>query len=164
MIINRTSWHYRLLSALDFNIPRSLCPYFWKTMFALAFSLIVIIVCCVIFGAMTYGLGYAVFYNVPLVELSLIDHLICVGVSLLIDIGITSIVLLFFYIFVRDFRETIHEKVYESRFLKNIRKHDDYYDYQVANKKGDFKVKKKNLLVEFLKAKKEKVCPTLEFK
>lgn len=36
MIINRNSWHYKLMDdALDLNVPRSLCPYVRKLVFTL---------------------------------------------------------------------------------------------------------------------------------
>lgn len=170
MIINKTSWHYRLLSMWDCKIPRSLCPYFWKTLFMSIWTVFVACFVIVIFIAIVYGLGFAILYSNHvdvdmrnLFNLSLIDHLKCVGMSLAVDVGITFCVLMFFFVFVRDFRELVNERVYDSKLMANVRKHEDYYEYTLSKNKQK-RIKKSNLLIEFLKAKKEKVCPTLEFK
>lgn len=56
MKINTSSWHYRLLRELSYNVPRSLCPYFWKVVFTLFIILLFafgVLVC-------SHGIGHTV--------------------------------------------------------------------------------------------------------
>ena len=41
MKFSKSSWHYRLIGLFDLNHPNNLCAYFWKTVLAMIFSIVV---------------------------------------------------------------------------------------------------------------------------
>lgn len=165
MIISRDSWHYKLLNKFDFRIPSSLCPYFWKVVLCVGLSIILGVVLIAFAFAIIHGIGYATFFKgVSFFDLTLWQHIQCVLYSLLIDLCIVITVCSGFYILSKSVRSETHEFVYESKLFAKIRKYEDYNEYLKANKKGYYKERKPGILLSYLKAKKEKVCPTLEFK
>lgn len=165
MIISRDSWHYKLLNKFDFRVPGSLCPYFWKVVLCVGLSIVFGVIALVMLWGATHGLGYATAFKGALIfDLTLWQHIQCVLYSLMFDLCIALIIFIVFYIFFKDVRSDTHEFVYESKLFAKIRKHEDYNEYLKANKKGYYKDRKPGILMSYVKAKKEKVCPTLKFK
>lgn len=165
MIISRDSWHYKLLNKFDFRIPSSLCPYFWKVVLCVGLSIILGAISLGLVWALFYGIGHEIFFKgVSSFDLTLWQHVQCVLYSVLFDLWISVVIYSGFYIFSKGVRSETHEFVYESKLFAKIRKYEDYNEYLKANKKGYYKERKPGILLSYLKAKKEKVCPTLEFK
>ena len=54
MKVNKSSWHYRAHRYIDWNIPTSLCGYFWKTV-AIPFALLGIGLMYVLIGPVISG-------------------------------------------------------------------------------------------------------------
>lgn len=145
MKVNKNSWHYRLLTGEIFgieginswNVSSSLCLYFWQVVFALLWK------------------GVALFFLIPFVinallimPMTFILGWITTGVMLQGDTGLTKLVIeliviigcvitwagLSLYTFLKD--KTDLAGVVE---------------------------KEPNLFVEYIKAKKNKLCPIIEF-
>lgn len=174
MIINRNSWHYRLLKFWDVNHPNSLCPYFWKTVWCIIISsLIGIVLSLIAFGAL-YGLGFMYYFGnhssgfIDIVlSVGFIGQLKIVGMSILISIIFVSVICLLIYALISDFRKLIHGLIYENVIPAEKRSFDDYdqYYYEKTRQKRALKAASEpSLLRTFIKARKEKLCPMLEFK
>lgn len=119
MIINKSSWHYRLLTSMDCNIPKSLCPYFWKTIFVSfmvcalsSIAAFVVSVCVYGWSLLVYAPNESIFQY--LLNCSLYEHLRNVAVSIGITIGGAFTVVLCLYLLVSDVRELIHGSIYEK--------------------------------------------------
>ena len=118
MEVSRDSWHYRYLTFLHWTHPRTLCPYFWKVVWAL-----------VIAGA------------VPVLLLSLAGTLLWYHIWAPFYILGAFVVVVLFWLGI----------AWLAMYLEDVR------PWQKITKSD-------NLTVEFLRAKKNKLCPTLTFK
>lgn len=145
MKVNKNSWHYRLLTGEIFgieglnswNVSNSLCVYFWQVVFVLLWK------------------GVALFFLIPFVingfliqPVIFIFGWITTGIIVKGDIGLTilimeSVVITCFVIVCAGL--SLHT------FLKN--KTDLSEDVE----------KEPNIFVEYVKAKKNKLCPMIEF-
>lgn len=174
MIINRNSWHYRLLKFWDVDHPSSLCPYFWKTVWCIIIStLIVGALSFITFGAL-YGLGFMYYFGnhssgfIDIVlSVGFIGQLKIVGMSILITVIFITAICLLLYALISDFRKLIHGLIYENVVPAKNRSFDDYdqYYYEKTRQKRALKAASEpSLLRTFIKARKEKLCPMLEFK
>ena len=145
MKVNKNSWHYRLLTGDIFgiqgvnswNVSSSLCLYFWQVVFMLLWK------------------GVALFFLTPFVINSLLIlplvstlGLITTGVIVQGDTGLTVLVmeLIVIIVFV-----IVLAGLCLYTFLK------DKTDL------ADVVEKDPNLFVEYIKAKKNKLCPIIEF-
>lgn len=145
MKVNKNSWHYRLLTGDIFgiqgvnswNVSSSLCLYFWQVVFMLLWK------------------GVALFFLTPFVINSLLIlplvstlGLITTGVIVQGDTGLTVLVmeLIVIIVFV-----IVLAGLSLYTFLK------DKTDL------ADVVEKDPNLFVEYIKAKKNKLCPIIEF-
>ena len=145
MKVNKNSWHYRLLTGDIFgiqgvnswNVSSSLCLYFWQVVFKLLWK------------------GVALFFLTPFVINSLLIlplvstlGLITTGVIVQGDTGLTVLVmeLIVIIVFV-----IVLAGLSLYTFLK------DKTDL------ADVVEKDPNLFVEYIKAKKNKLCPIIEF-
>ena len=145
MKVNNNSWHYRLLTGDIFviqgvnswNVSSSLCLYFWQVVFMLLWK------------------GVALFFLTPFVINSLLIlplvstlGLITTGVIVQGDTGLTVLVmeLIVIIVFV-----IVLAGLSLYTFLK------DKTDL------ADVVEKDPNLFVEYIKAKKNKLCPIIEF-
>lgn len=153
--IKKSSWHYRMVDAVwaDFfnkNISNSLCGYFWQVVFA---PIVTIVMAAVILAVIAI-LGSGVFYVVGAVIGNLLAHFGLLPSSFLLEkgvfkwehvyasIGIDILIAAFFY----------------SRY-----KYRQYKERKRAERSLSDEPEKVNLVVEFVKAKKRKVCPVLNF-
>lgn len=116
MIINKTSWHYRLNRDLNGSYyPTNLCSYFWVTIGSLLKCLVGIIACCFFIGCIIW-----VAVKFPIIVGFVISSIL---------IPTTAI-----YYFQKIF-PTEKTEVHAPSFV-----------------------------VEYFKAKKNKYCPTIEYK
>lgn len=150
MIISKNSWHYKLLTDkmfgffnpvfYDMDISRSLCIYFWQVILVIALRiLLAIIVISPLHVLLAFGLdGHVVTGSGILDIFFFINFLTGLIVSGLLGLSI-----------VLGSLKLIYWKIEE---------------YLPEKKKQEKKPKQPNILVEYIKAKKEKVCPMIEFK
>lgn len=170
MIINTNSWHYRLIKKFDIRHPTSLCPYFWKTVWCCVMSTFIIAFCTAaitfvgyLYGATTLaqlsGLSTSAYiasldwYMHPLVVLA---SLTCTALTLLF-VGFVC------YLIIPDLRQDVNEAIYDKFLPKKLKSYEDYSvrcHILSRNKRN----KAPNMIKAFFKARKEKICPTLEFK
>lgn len=178
MEISKSSWHYRLLSFFGMDIPTSLCPYFWKTVFVCIISLFACVVVSAVAWAVLYLGGLIwLFPNLPngmdpvsfTFTLTASQHFDVIWRSFVVDICFIFTVMCVLYILAKDFRKFVHGSVYNSKLMKDRRKHEDYDDY-IWDKKDrkrsrkNYKEEHPGLVKSFYKAHKDKVCPFLTFK
>ena len=145
MKVNKNSWHYRLLTGDIFgiqgvnswNVSSSLCLYFWQVVFMLLWK------------------GVALFFLTPFVINSLLIlplvstlGLITTGVIVQGNTGLTVLVMELIVIIVVVI---VLAGLSLYTFLK------DKTDL------ADVVEKDPNLFVEYIKAKKNKLCPIIEF-
>lgn len=131
MKINTKSWHYRLLEGMGVNIPRSLCPYFWKVVF----MMFVIGIVISIFGLLFYTVG----------------NKACMVLGLLIGINVVLAAII----------KTILGLLIMATIIAIIVGALIGWDYGKAHIKMPYK--EDSMVVNYIKAKKSKICPTLEF-
>ena len=173
MVINKSSFHYRLYEFYDASVPKTLCPYFWKFIALSIFSIMVTAFVSVVAFFIFYFLGFMIEYpnsgeNILEImkSLGLYGNLKIAGLSTLYStIGISAICV-FIYTISRSIRKEVHELIYEK--IPRDRRNFDFYDqyrYDKRKRKGDMeKVTKPSIFMSYLKARKEKMCPILEFK
>lgn len=149
MIINANSWHCRFHDLFWNNRPKSLCPYFWRIVLTI-FLFIVggIGALCVCLGAgitvvdiagyMDYLNSYSIYTSAPIA----------------IIIGAVSIAILSSIIV---FANKISKRISQWKYERDYKK----YLHGLEELKEP---KQPGLLKSFIKAHKEKFCPTLEFK
>ena len=139
MKIKQSSWHYRAIEYFNIEHSNSLCCYFWQTLFAILF-LPVCIGTFFIAVAMVLLLASIGLVTLPLEVL---------GVISLVDssLRITSIFGLFaygaalFYVFEKG----------KKAFFRYLRDADEEAPIN------------ESLFVAYIKAKKRKVCPIIEY-
>lgn len=178
MIISKNSWHYRLLSFFDMKIPTSLCPYFWKSVFAHGVVAVVLtmVSACLFFLFFLTGM-IQLYPNIPdglnpftlLAVLSWTEIGQIILYSLKNDLYIIMSVISILYVLFAGTRRFFHGLIYDSALFAKIRKHDDYDDYRRFKDKKrreskDYKEAHPSVIKEYLKARKSKICPMLEFK
>lgn len=151
MKVKTKSWHYRMNlwrhPKWKVESKKTLCSYFWFTVWNLVF---------ISFFAVTI---IAVFYMVGLnANLEFIKHgynafsIPYIGHIIVFIIGIVFVAIIVALAF------SIIGAIYFASFLKN--KYSNYRDSQKANNQQ----KQPGLVSSYIKAKKEKFCPIIEFK
>ncbi|MGH1372957.1 MAG: hypothetical protein ACRBBW_13035 [Cellvibrionaceae bacterium] len=153
MKINTNSWHYRAINHLDWWHPKSLCPYFWKALFA---TLILLLFGCVggFFAGCYVGFA-AVFVTSIAIDGPSVFSFGQAGIeSVVVPIGAAlwagTLWICGFAAWV-PFRDS--EYMNSNKVSKWLRK----------RKKEEATPKQKSLFVAFLKASHDKVCPRLDF-
>ena len=145
---NKKSWHYKFnkWATKQTSGPwinaiycESICPYFWSTLWNITWVLIL----ALIFYSISSIAG-ATFLNMTEVSSVDLSWLWLVGVG-----GIACVVALFLLVAVSVYFILEGKKKVVSK---------------VFSKKEDGKTKEPNVFIEWLKAKKDKVCPMIEFK
>lgn len=130
MKINTKSWHYRFLKSLDTSIPKSLCPYFWKVVFAITWITGLILLLIAFFtsiGARIFeGIGFAVDNIVLYWSLAAV-----VGTATVTSAIVLVVAVIFGFVWAKE------------------------------NFKPPYK--EEPLIITFVKNKKSKICPRLEF-
>jgi hypothetical protein len=178
MIISKNAWHYRLMSFFDMKIPTSLCPYFWKTVACFGMIAMFTVIALAIIWALFFLGGLMILYpNLPngldpvsfTFTLSLSEVGPVILKSLFCDLCLFGGIFVALYVVFSGFRRFIHGIIYDSRLFSKIRKHEDYDDYRWKKKSAqreskNHKRENPGLIRSYMKARKSKFCPTLEFK
>ncbi|QQG32184.1 hypothetical protein CkP1_0107 [Citrobacter phage CkP1] len=149
MNINENAWHVKVYDFFysRFDRPKSLCPYFWKTFGAVLFSVAII----VWFAFMFTFLGYTLIIDSGISTFGIFTYPISflIGatiIAVIMGVGFGAVYLFF------KLKDKIKDALYKRRWNKiNAKCSPDYVEPEP------------NLLVEFIKAKKEKICPTIKF-
>lgn len=157
MNINKNSWHFKLnmwfKSGNIWKIPTSLCPYFWTTVMHIFLIVIAVLFVC--------SLGFM--FGAPLL----------MNTGLVVFLGITSVFWQYVVATVLGIVSTAafiaflafvaFSIIYGGHHLQLM-----YSDYKT--RKGDEReaaglprYKEPNILIAFIKARKEKLCPHLNF-
>lgn len=130
MKINTKSWHYRFLKSLDTSIPNSLCPYFWKVVFTIAWitgSILLLTAFFTSIGARIFeGIGFALDNMVLYWSLAAV-----VGTVTATSAIVLVVAVIFGFVWAKE------------------------------NFKPPYK--EEPLIITFVKNKKSKICPHLEF-
>lgn len=155
MIINENSWHYKIYAAFNstWNRPKTLCAYFWKTFIpVLAVSIVGF---ATLAGAAIIGheilIKFFIFSSLwTLVPASIGIGILTMSVMVLIAVGAVI------------GPSWLLDKYNDRKYYKEI---ELIAQNQERIKNGLEPIeRKKSLIGEYLKARKEKVCPTLEYK
>lgn len=131
MIIKKTSWHYKLLTWLDFTPNRSLCPYVRQILAALAI---------VVFLAVGAVAMFWVFVWSPLHVLAALAGVVSITPNQL------AVGLIAWAIY------TLAGVIIGGKYMR--------VKYRERNPVVE---KEPNIVVAYIKAKKDKICPTLNF-
>lgn len=138
--INRNSWHYNLQYKFFNSGPgETLCSYFWKTIFA------------------TISIGFLFFTLTPLILLIASIAVFTIAIPFFVqefDSNIISIMVIGTFIWIITITETFKELNRKYKWTSNL------FNKQKTKKK---KHQQSSMIVEYLKAKKDKVCPLIEF-
>ncbi|AEO97060.1 hypothetical protein CPTAKMNP4_098 [Salmonella phage vB_SenM-AKM_NP4] len=149
MQINKGSWHYKLVTMNGSEIaPYSLCPYFWKGVWHAFLLLFAIFVVC--FASWGIGADLAIWLFAQCgVILSSVEAFIP---GLIIGWLILAVV---FGILI-----CIGNGIYSFREHRKERK--EYKKWEAA-RNGAYAEQQPNIIFAFIKARKEKFCPHIEF-
>jgi hypothetical protein len=150
MQINKDSWHYNLVTMNGAErAPHSLCPYFWKGVWH-AF-LLLFAVCAVVFVGWACGIDLATWL---FAQCGVILSSAVAFVPGMI-IGWILLAAIFGTIF------CIGYGIYRVVQSRKEKKEDEKWE---AIRNGTYVEPQPNIIIAFIKARKEKFCPTLEFK
>lgn len=155
MIINENSWHFKIYAAFNstWNRPKTLCAYFWKTLIpVLSVSIIgfAILAAVVIIGQEILTRFFVFSSLWTLVPASIGVGILMVAVMALISAGLII------------GPSWLLDKYNDRKYYKEI---ELIAQNQERIKNGLEPIeRKKSLIGEYLKARKEKICPTLEYK
>lgn len=155
MIINENSWHFKIYAMFNstWNRPKTLCAYFWKTLIpVLAVSIIgfAILAAAVIIGQEILTKFFVFSSLWTLVPASIGVGILMIAVMALISVGAVI------------GPSWLLDKYNDRKYYKEI---EFIAQNQERIKNGLEPIeRKKSLIGEYLKARKEKVCPTLEYK
>lgn len=155
MIINENSWHFKLYAVFNstWNRPKTLCAYFWKTLIpVLAVSII----------------GFAILAAVTIIGQEILTKFFVFSslwslVPASIGVGILMVAVMAFIATGLVIGPSwLLDKYNDRKYYKEI---EFIAQNQERIKNGLEPIeRKKSLIGEYLKARKEKVCPTLEYK
>lgn len=155
MIINENSWHYKIYAAFNstWNRPKTLCAYFWKTFIpVLAVSIIgfTILAAATIIGQEILTKFFVFSSLWTLVPASIGVGILTISVMVLI--AVVAVI----------GPSWLLDKYNDRKYYKEV---ELIAQNQERIKNGLEPIeRKKSLIGEYLKARKEKVCPTLEYK
>jgi hypothetical protein len=148
MEISKKSWHYKL-GNIFFDADAygmSLCKYFWLVIGACAIIAIICFASCLLFLLlmMPVWINFNFIYNIfiPNFQFHFAVSIICFSVWVIVLLSIKWII------------QTDYPEHKLNRVILKIPK----------IKTSNIKIKKPNIFIEYLKAKKRKICPILEFK
>ncbi len=140
MKISKDSWHYRLFCRANVMPSSSLCIYFWQAVFLLTQNILLAIA-----GLFIVSIGLsplALLFDVD-VPANVVSTSILFWIAILICVAVVVV------------PETVRKSLMLIGRAKN-----KVRVYAMP----DEKPKEPSLVTEWLKAKKDKVCPVIEFK
>ncbi|ATN93066.1 hypothetical protein CPT_Melville_092 [Salmonella phage Melville] len=148
MIINTSSWHCRIYDFFfsSFTRPNSLCVYFWKIVFSLIMSASVIF--SILFACSLIGVDLAIYLlssigisnSVGSVILGTIIGIIVISTIFGVLVGINLLCY------------KVQSKIYATRLKNRIKKIE-----------AGEKTESKSIVIQYIKARKEKICPLIDF-
>lgn len=150
MNISKNSWHYKLLKKKSFGvIPTSLCSYFWKVAGAIFKGYVLPTITIVLFVTLSVGSSYVIgrmvlevtdtFPKEDTATLGIVMASLAIGMAVF-ALG-TGLVLSTVFL----------ESLFKEWVVKSSNKQQEKVD------------KQSGLLVSYLKAKKQKICPIITF-
>ena len=134
MNIKTSSWHYRFVNYMFTNVPHSLCPYFWKVVW----GLMIVTGISLLFLAASFSTGMIILEFFA-VNIGLVATIAAPFVGIF-AIVITIVVM----VFIAISWESMKTKLRNKKWSKS---HEN----------------KPSLVGSYIKARKEKICPTLNF-
>lgn len=146
MIINANSWHARFHDRFydRHSRPHSLCAYFWKMVWAC-------FVCAIFIGSMVFGLTVA--------GAGVLEHFFVlstpVGLGLGFILGLVTLALILAVAFGLVFGLVNFWAWYDARREEK--------EWQRILAKREGKEIKENVVIQYIKARKSKVCPVIHF-
>ena len=163
MEIKRSSWHFALNDILYSNPEKfnTLCSYFWRTVFSV--FIVIIAFLAVMSVGMLYGIMLTDWYidihpNTMIADISLIYRRL-----IQIPLGLIGVVITFFIVKYL-INGWIKFLVALGRFFKVLRKSIKKLTTKPLKTTVCEIKKEPSLIIEMIKAKKKKYCPTIEFK
>lgn len=155
MKINVNSWHYKLNDFMGFDKRNTnFCKYFWTTLFHLLIALSVVSVFSFVLFIFGYGF-YDLYQNTFQSYFHYNDlgefHRLMLGFFVTIIIVFTGFGLVFLV-------GVTASKIQDNMREKQVQRYREYLNGQRESWNKD-----SNILVEFLKAKKQKICPRIEY-
>lgn len=150
MQINTNSWHYKLVTMNGAeSAPRSLCPYFWKGVWH-TFLLVIAI------GGITLA-GWGIGVNTAIWLFAKCGVVLSSAAAIIpgVIVGWLILAAVFGTIF------CIGYGIYKVISRRKEKKEAAEWE---ARKNGTYVPPQPNIIIAFIKARKEKFCPTLEFK
>ncbi|WKV23441.1 hypothetical protein SEA1_gp0093 [Salmonella phage SEA1] len=156
MIINTGSWHCRLHDAIfdRHSRPKSLCPYFWKTVFCCFLTAIVISIAIFMFTFIGIDLVVWLAGMIGITSGFVIwPASTFVGAILCASIGAAAFGIIYGLV---KIKETIKDKIADRRYAK-------YTEELERQKDPNYTPPKPNIMVEFIRARKEKLCPYIDY-
>lgn len=140
MKINRNSWHYKRADSFTYTPSKTLCLYFWEVVWGIVFWWVItpvfaVVVAVMVFGGLPGAAGsvFLDLFGYVKTDSKWVDAIWAIGTGYLFFLTLFALIGGFYY----------YRKVRSRQKLK-------------------FK-KDENLFVSYLKAKKQKVCPIIEF-
>lgn len=146
MIINTNSWHARFHDRFydRHSRPHSLCAYFWKMVWAC-------FVCAVFIGSMVFGLTVA--------GAGVLEHFFVlsapVGLGLGFILGLATLALILTVAF------GLMYGLMNLWAWYDLRKEEKEWERIKAKREG--KEIKENVFIQYIKARKSKMCPVIHF-
>jgi hypothetical protein len=142
MNISKRSWHYRYMDRLGFDVrgTHSLCIYFWKLVFALTIPPICMAVCALAVLFFVLGVVALPLHMIGLIDLKLLPAGISVALAPCGFLGWIGII--FFLTCVL------------SKYA---------YERSIARRNSKTEPQEPNVFIAYIKAKKQKVCPIIDY-
>ncbi|UIS66079.1 hypothetical protein [Escherichia phage PSD2001] len=146
MIINANSWHVKLHDRFyDRNSrPHSLCAYFWKMVWAC-------FVCAVVAGSTVFGLTVA--------GVSVLEHFFVLSTPVLLSLGFVLGLIAIALIIALSIGLALGAMNLHAWY--DLRKEEKEWQRILAKREG--KETKENIVIQYIKARKSKMCPVIHF-
>ena len=146
MIINSNSWHVKLHDRFydRHSRPHSLCAYFWKMVWAC-------FVCAVFIGSMVFGLTVA--------GAGVLEHFFVLSTPVLLSLGFVLGLIAIALIIALSIGLALGAMNLHAWY--DLRKEEKEWQRILAKREG--KETKENIVIQYIKARKSKMCPVIHF-
>ncbi|MBF84469.1 MAG: hypothetical protein CL489_08350 [Acidobacteria bacterium] len=141
--INKDSWHYNLIMRYLTTPPKSLCVYPYTVIFFMLLSIVLVLVAITVILLVGYAVIAPTLVMLGFMDISWKTNAAAIITSL-VSVYIGCIM---FYLYCRD----------RYRIYKNKK----FFSDEPPKPKP--KPKQSNMIVAIIKAKKEKICPRIEY-
>ncbi|UGL59944.1 membrane protein [Escherichia phage vB_EcoM_RZ] len=146
MIINANSWHVKLHDRFydRHSRPHSLCAYFWKMVWA-CFA------CAVVAGSTLFGLTVA--------GAGVLEHFFVLSTPVLLSLGFVLGLIAIALIIALSIGLALGAMNLHAWY--DLRKEEKEWQRILAKREG--KETKENIVIQYIKARKSKMCPVIHF-